>query len=244
MFLFLFVWYVIIRIPVPVKGHSSNILRCHSNVRHDRRTTKQVQQQEITSLNAQCKQQLPASLYNGISNICSKTWETTLKSKQNNVFGTRLQTFQSAHETINLFRCEKKHHEKQVTSFSYLQALGVENDTMLNGGVQKLKWSNNYHKNETESHQSYFWKVAGFLGKVNKSRTHRVCRFCKNANEKSPGVENDALVNLVLTYTKPYNDECSYKTIRRCIYQTEGETPEKWLVVACADNRWTRHLMQ
>jgi len=68
------------------------------------------------------------------------------------VFATRLQT-------IDLFRCEKKHHEKQVISFAYHQALGVENDTLVNGGVQKLKWSSNCHKNETESHQPYFWKV-------------------------------------------------------------------------------------
>ena len=119
-------------------NHISNILRCHSNVRHDEKTTKEVQQQEITSLNSLFERPPPASLYNSVSNICSKTWHTTLKSKQNNVFATRLQTSQSAHETSNLFRREKKHHEKKVISFGYLQALGVENGTLVNAGVQKL----------------------------------------------------------------------------------------------------------
>jgi len=79
-----------------------------------------------------------------------------MKSKQNSVFATRLQTSQSAHEAIYLFRCEKKHHEKQVISFGYLQALGVVNDILVNGGVQKLKRSYSCHKNGTESHHLYF----------------------------------------------------------------------------------------
>jgi len=54
------------------------------------------------------------------------------------VFATRLQTSQSPHEIIDLFRWEKKHHEKQATSSGHLQALGVENDTLASGGVQKL----------------------------------------------------------------------------------------------------------
>ena len=33
----------------------------------------------------------------------------------------------------------KKHHEKQIISFGYLQALGVENVTFANGGVRELK---------------------------------------------------------------------------------------------------------
>jgi len=88
-----------------------------------------------------------------------------LKSKQNSVFATRLQTSQSEHETIDLFRCVKKHHEKQVISFRYLQAFGIDKDTLVNGEVQKSKWSNNCHKNQTESHQTYFWKVVDSLGK-------------------------------------------------------------------------------
>jgi len=62
-----------------------------------------------------------------------------MKSKQNSVFATRLQTSQSAHETIELFKCEKKQHKKQVNSFGYLQAWGVENDTLVNRGVQKAE---------------------------------------------------------------------------------------------------------
>ena len=108
--------------------------------------------------NALCKWPLLASLYNSISNIRSKTWQTTLKTKQNSVFATRLQTSQSAHKTINLLRWTK-HHEKQEISFGYLQALGVKNNILVNGRMQKLKWSNYYHKNETESHQPYFRKV-------------------------------------------------------------------------------------
>jgi len=42
------------------------------------------------------------------------------------------------HETVNLFRWEKNHREKQTISFGDLQALGVEKDTLVNGGVQKL----------------------------------------------------------------------------------------------------------
>jgi len=40
-----------------------------------------------------------------------------MKSKQNSVFATRLQTSQSTHETIDLVTCEKKNHEKQVIRF-------------------------------------------------------------------------------------------------------------------------------
>jgi len=46
----------------------------------------------------------------------------TLKSGQNNVFATILQTPQSAHETINIFKCEKEHHEEQIIRFGYHQA--------------------------------------------------------------------------------------------------------------------------
>jgi len=42
MFLIPFAWYVVIS--PPVKGHISNIFRCHSNVRYYGKTTKQVQQ--------------------------------------------------------------------------------------------------------------------------------------------------------------------------------------------------------
>ena len=71
------------------------------------------------------------------------------------------------------------HHKKQVIKFGYLQALSVENDTLANGEVQKLNWSNTYHKNETEEHQTYFWKVVVFR-KINKSQTYRMCKLKKN----------------------------------------------------------------
>jgi len=40
---------------------------------------------------------------------------------------------------MDSFRCEKMHHEKQVISFGYLQAKRGENNTLINGEVQKLK---------------------------------------------------------------------------------------------------------
>ena len=70
--------------------------------------------------------------------MCSETWETTLKSKQNSIFATRLQPSRSAYDTFDLC-VKKKHHGKEIVSFGYLQALGVENVTFANGGVRELK---------------------------------------------------------------------------------------------------------
>jgi len=50
------------------------------------------------------------------------------------MFATRLQASQSAQETIDLFRCEKNHHEKQVFSFGFLQGSGAEIDTLVTAG--------------------------------------------------------------------------------------------------------------
>jgi len=43
--------------------------------------------------------------------------------------------------------------------FGYTQPLGVQNDTLVNSRVQKLKRSTNCHNNRTALHQSYFWEV-------------------------------------------------------------------------------------
>ena len=118
--------------------------------------------------------------------ICSKTWQTTLKFKQNSAFASRLQTSQLSHETFDLLVWEKKRKEKLIIGFDYLQALGLQNDTLVNGGVQKEKWSYNCHEYETESHRPYFWKVF-VLGKIYEYQTHRMWRFCKNFIKNSLG---------------------------------------------------------
>jgi len=41
--------------------------------------------------------------------------------------------------------------------------MGVENSTLVNGGDQKLTRSFICQKNETKSHQTYFWKEIWIL---------------------------------------------------------------------------------
>jgi len=64
----------------------------------------------------------------------------------------------------------KKHHDKHVIKFGYL---------LVNGRLQKWKWSNSCHKNETESHQKCFWKVEVFLGKSINLKNTACADFAK-----------------------------------------------------------------